>query len=104
MPSSPIDDTMDLRRRVKALEERGINMETTQLGGGGGPPSNALEARIAKVESSVEHIEKDIAEVHNDLRSLLEQGFKYFLITWGGLIAATLGLAWLMAHGFGWLK
>ena len=76
-------------------------------GGGNVPP---METRVARLEVRVEHIENDIREIKIDLRSLrdaiehlhrrLDSDFR---ITWAGIIASNLGLAGLMAKGFGWL-
>lgn len=69
-----------------------------------------MELRVARLEVRVEHIERDIAEIKSDIRSL-RQTLEYFhqrlnsdiRITWAGIIASNLGLAGLMAKGFGWL-
>jgi hypothetical protein len=58
-------------------------------GGGSVPP---VELRVARMEVRIEHIERDIAEIKTDIR-----------LIWGGIIASSLGLAGLMAKGFGWL-
>lgn len=53
--------------------------------------SDRMEARIARLEAHVEHIREDVSSIKVDIRILL-----------GMIIAATLGLAGLMAKGFGW--
>jgi hypothetical protein len=72
----------------------------TPPGGGTFPP---VEARVARLEASVEHIERDIAEMKIDGRSLRDRVERDFRITWAGIMALGLGLAGLMAKGFGWL-
>jgi hypothetical protein len=69
-----------------------------------------VEARVARLEASVEHIERDIGEIKADARSMRQTLERLhdrmdndFRITWAGLIGSTLGLAGLMAKGFGWL-
>ncbi|MDE1316316.1 hypothetical protein MEG05_20480 [Vibrio aestuarianus] len=105
-------------------------------GDGGG---NGLEARVAKLESDVEHIKRDISDIKGrqlafmdrtednfkemrqefkSVRSETEDNFKEmrqefksvrsemksdFRMLFGALITVTLGLAGLMAKGFGWL-
>jgi hypothetical protein len=69
-----------------------------------------MEARVARLEAAVEHIERDIAEIKADGRStrqaidgLRDRVDRDFRITWGGIITLGVGLAGLMAKGFGWL-
>lgn len=51
-----------------------------------------METYVARMEVRIEHIEGDIAEIKTDIRLIR-----------GGIIASSLGLAGLMAKGFGWL-
>lgn len=69
-----------------------------------------METRVARLEIRVEHIERDIAEMKIDARAMRQAIERLhdrmdsdFRITWAGLIATDLGLAGLMAKGFGWL-
>ncbi|WP_230390298.1 hypothetical protein [Pseudomonas guariconensis] len=70
-------------------------------GGGGG--GSDLEARIAKLETHVEYIRRDLDVIVDDLREHRKETRSDFRILFGALITATLGLAALMAKGFGWL-
>lgn len=58
-----------------------------------------MEARIAKLESEAHHIQSDIAEIKTGIRELRSDN----KILLGMIIAASLGLAGIMAKGFGWL-
>ncbi len=62
-----------------------------------------MDSRVAKLESAVDNIQRDAKEIKDDLRTLLKGGIGAFLITWAGIIAVALGLAYLMAKGFKWL-
>jgi hypothetical protein len=69
-----------------------------------------MEVRVARLETSVSHIERDIAEMKIDARSMRQSIDQLrdrmeadFRITWAGIMALGLGLAGLMAKGFGWL-
>lgn len=58
-----------------------------------------MEPRVAVLEKSVSHIETDIAEMKQDLRSIL----RFVLGAYAAIAASALGLAGLMAKGFGWI-
>jgi hypothetical protein len=51
-----------------------------------------VELRVARMEVRIEHIERDIAEIKTAIR-----------LIWAGIIGSSVGLAGLMAKGFGWL-
>jgi hypothetical protein len=85
---------------LRDLQVRVENLETASSGTGGG---GHVEARVAKLESDVENIKVNVADIKADIRGLRDKLDRQFLVTWGGLIAAVLGLAWLMAKGFKWL-
>jgi hypothetical protein len=72
-------------------------------GNGGGPMAPELGERIAKLEKGNEHIEKSLQEIKNDTRELRNIHDRDFRILVGIVITAVLGLAGLMAKGFGWL-
>lgn len=54
--------------------------------GGSGSGGGGVEARIAKLEASVEHIQGDIGEIKHDYRHILYGGIGAFILTWGGLL------------------
>ena len=58
-----------------------------------------IEARIARLESEAHYIQSDIAQIKTDVRELRSDN----KILLGMIIAASLGLAGIMAKGFGWL-
>lgn len=61
------------------------------------------EARIARLESDVEYIKRDISDIKQDVREIGSRQWTHFIITWGGMIALGVGLAGIMAKGFGWI-
>ena len=63
----------------------------------------AMEARIAKVESAVEFIQRDILDIKQELRSMRKDMSTDFRILFGAIMTLAVGLAGLMAKGFGWL-
>lgn len=68
---------------------------------GGEPPDNGdMEARITRLETSMEHVQRDIAELKADVRAIRTTDFR---LLFGAIIAVALGLSGLMAKGFGWL-
>jgi hypothetical protein len=72
-------------------------------GSGAGSGGGSLEARVAKVEASMEHIQADVSAIKSDLRDLKKEANHDFRILFGAIITVTLGLAGLMAKGFHWL-
>lgn len=102
----------------KVVDFNTLNRPRNKDGGSGG---GDMEARVAKLESGVEYIQRDISEIKSDLKEfkgevrgefksvrdeLKEQRelhHKDFRIIFGALITVALGLAGLMAKGFGWL-
>lgn len=81
---------------------------------GGDDGGGTMEARVAKLESDVEFIKRDIADIKQDVRDMrteLKNDLKEirceirsdFRTVWAGMFAIALGLAGMMAKGFGWL-
>ena len=60
----------------------------------------AMESRITRLVAAMEHMQRDIAELKADVRSIRTTDFR---IMFGALITVALGLATIMAKGFGWL-
>lgn len=83
--------------RPRAAEHNGGNG-----GNDGGPPMEVIE-RITRVEEKVGGLDKRLELVETDLRSLIGKVDSHFLVLGGMIIAAVLGLAGMMAKGFGWL-
>jgi hypothetical protein len=61
-----------------------------------------MEARIGQLESDVDCIKRDVTELRGDVRTLREHQERDFRLLFGALIVVALGLAALMAKGFGW--
>ena len=70
---------------------------------GGDGTYDGMEARVAVLEAHVGHIETDIADIKRDLGGLRDNARTDFRILFGALIAVALGLAGLLAKGFGWI-
>ncbi|MTI10520.1 hypothetical protein [Curvivirga aplysinae] len=59
--NNDVIDLMDFRK------EKGNNNENPPMGGDGG---DGMEARVAKLETHVEHIREDIGELKSDVKEL----------------------------------
>ncbi|EHZ1491715.1 hypothetical protein K5J06_003434 [Salmonella enterica] len=59
-----------------------------------------MEARVAKLESDVTHIDSTLQEMKSDMRRDLRSDFR---ILFGALITVAIGLAGIMARGFHWI-
>ncbi len=71
---------------------------------------DGMMSRIAKLESNVAHIQSDVREIKQDLREIRQDvkdiridARSDFRLMFGSLIGVALGLAALMAKGFGWI-
>ena len=78
------------------------NADTLTKGPDGGD-NGGMEARVARLESGVSHIRQDISDMKTDFKEFRKDQRTDFRLSVGITIAATLGLAGLMATGFGWL-
>lgn len=72
------------------------------------PPSpegdnGGMEARIAKLETAMEYVQRDLGEIKTDIRQIKDHARTDFRMLFGALIAVALGLAGLMAKGFHWI-
>lgn len=107
---------MDTTETEKGTTIRGKVLDLGELG---------MEVRMAKLEAHVEHIQSDISEIRADLRDFRKETREDFVnlrkemhdnfasvrkdartdfrMLFGALIFAVLGLAGIMAKGFGWL-
>lgn len=89
---------------------------------GGGPPHDGgMEARVAKLESDIQHVVRTLdelkadgrahrdalvrfsSEVNGEFRAVRKEMRDDFRLLFGAIIAVALSLAGLMAKGFGWL-
>ncbi|HBT3381382.1 TPA: hypothetical protein MBF67_003336 [Klebsiella aerogenes] len=61
-----------------------------------------LEARVAKLESDIDHIKVTLKEIKDDVREIKRDARSDFRILFGALITVALGLAGIMAKGFHW--
>lgn len=69
-----------------------------------------MEPRVVRLESTVEFIQRDLAEIKLDIKDLKAEirdvektALSHFHIMFGALISVSLGLAALMAKGFQWI-
>ncbi|MCD1640121.1 hypothetical protein K7H92_15495 [Pseudomonas stutzeri] len=70
----------------------------------GDPPGGGgMEARVAKLENHFEYIRRDLDDVKLDVREIKKDMREDFRIMFGALVVVALGLAGMMAKGFGWL-
>ncbi|WP_320709195.1 hypothetical protein [Enterobacter sp. 302C9] len=70
----------------------------------------SMDGRVARIESDISYIKRDIQDikgdikdVRSDIKDIRTDMRTDFRITFGALIAVALGLAGIMARGFGWM-
>lgn len=61
-----------------------------------------METRIARLEVIAESTDKRLGLIETDLRGIASKLDTHFYITWGGIIASSIGLATLVAKSAGW--
>jgi hypothetical protein len=61
-----------------------------------------MEARIAKLESHVEYIRRDLDDVRSDVKEIRRNQQADFHILFASLIAVAIGLAGIISKGFHW--
>ena len=71
---------------------------STSSGDGGG-----FMVRLGKLESHMEYVQRDIREIKLDVREIKTDAKKEFKQLFGAIIFVALGLAGVMAKGFGWI-
>jgi uncharacterized coiled-coil protein SlyX len=105
--SADVKETRLLLERLKAqqpsLPNDGAPPPPPIARGGNGGDNGGMEARIAKLEASVDFIQREISDLKTEVRGLRTDARTDFRVLFGALIAVALGLAALMAKGFGWL-
>ena len=70
----------------------------------------SMDGRVARIESDISYIKRDIQDIKGDVKEVRDEIKDVrkdmradFRITFGALIAVALGLAGIMARGFGWM-
>ena len=91
-------DIITREPRIAELENSAHNL---QHGGGGG--GSDMQARVAKLESDVEHIKNSLKEIKDDVREIKRDARTDFRLLFGAIITLALGLSGLMAKGFHWI-
>jgi hypothetical protein len=95
---------------VKRALEASNDVQADLPAGPQSPDNRGMEARVAKLEAGMEYVQRDLADIKITLRahdgkfdSLRDRMETDFRVTWGAIIIGFLGMAGLMAKGFGWL-
>jgi hypothetical protein len=100
-PSQTLSRLIQAEERISRLEGGFLQSPA------GGGTSDGMEARIAKLEAAVDHIQQDVRDIKTEMRDVRHDitGIRTtdFRLIFGAIIAVALGLAGIMAHGFHWL-
>jgi hypothetical protein len=78
--------------------------------GGGDPHDSDMQVRVALLEQiakstsdTLADIKSELRDIRGDMRAVRDKHDVDFRLTFGALIVVALGLAGMMAKGFGWL-
>ena len=66
-------------------------------------PYAGLPDRVTRLEVTCERILDELRELRSEMREMRRVATADFRILFGAIIAASLGLAGVMANGFGWI-
>lgn len=73
----------------------------------GGGDGGGMESRVARLEAAVEYLQRDVVEIKGHINALRNDvsGIRTtdFRLIFGAIITVALGLAGLVATGFGWI-
>ncbi|HCM7227019.1 TPA: hypothetical protein N3282_002399 [Klebsiella aerogenes] len=62
-----------------------------------------MESDISYIKRDISDVKDDIKDVRNEIKDIRNDMKSDFRLTFGALIAVALGLAGIMARGFGWI-
>ncbi|HDU5937099.1 TPA: hypothetical protein RFW12_000550 [Klebsiella variicola] len=62
-----------------------------------------MESDISYIRRDISDVKDDIKDVRNEIKDIRNDMKSDFRLTFGALIAVALGLAGIMARGFGWI-
>lgn len=71
--------------------------------GGGGGNSGDMESRVAILETKIENIAKDVADVKIDLRAVRGEAWSQFRWQLGFVLGTFVTLLLALAKGFHWI-
>jgi len=102
-----LDQIRDLIEDIRIRSTGAEPPRPPQGGRRGDGDDGGMESRIARLEIAVEYIQRDIVEIKGHINALRNDvsGIRTtdFRITFGAIITVALGLAGLVAKGFGWI-
>lgn len=110
-----LENSWNEAQRAEAHARHDRNRKGGDTGNGNPPGGGDLEARVAKLEAHAEYIRRDLDSLREDVRefrgetksdlSTIKSDMRTdFRLVFGALIVAAIGLAGVMAKGFGWLS
>ena len=109
MPQNDSSNIVDIAHRFQRqiVEQLSFKPESEPSdkalkGGGSDGTFGGMEARVAKLEATLEHIGREMSDVKADVRTLRDNARTDFRVLFGAIIAFALGLAGLLAKGFHW--
>lgn len=97
--SNNIDVTLFEKRLENMRAESEMHLQIKR----GGGTYDGMEARVAKLEATTEFIQREITDLKSEVRGMRSDARNDFRLMFGAIIAVALGLAGIMAKGFGWL-
>lgn len=94
-------ESANLRLLQETSRQQIEELRALKSNGGGGTFDN-MEPRVAKLEATTEFIQREITDLKSEVRGMRSDARSDFRLLFGAIIAVALGLAGIMAKGFGW--
>jgi hypothetical protein len=62
-----------------------------------------IEARLARIETTMDYVQRDVSELRTDVRDMRSEHRSDFRMLFSAIVTMALGMAAMMAKMFNWL-
>jgi hypothetical protein len=85
-------------------EMSGVPRNSDPHGNGGDKSHDGrIEARLARIETTMDYVQRDVGELRTDMREMRREHRSDFRMLFSAIVTMALGMAAMMAKVFNWL-